>query len=127
MILLLVALGGGLGAVLRYSLGGWIYGFTGTEFPWDTAVINVTGSFAIGLVLQYLSGMSAPPEWRAFLAIGFLGGYTTFSTFTWETVQLLRGGQWQRASLYVTLSVLLSLLGTIAGLRMASLILEKRG
>jgi CrcB protein len=127
MILLLVALGGGLGAVARYGLGGWIHDITGTGFPWGTAVINVSGSFAIGLIVQYLTGIAAPPEWRAFLAIGFLGGYTTFSSFSWETVMLLRDGQWQRASLYMTMSVFLSLIATIAGLSAASLILVKRG
>jgi CrcB protein len=127
MILVCIAVGGALGALARYAVGGWVYSWAGAELPWDTALINVSGSFLIGFILQYLSATSAAPEWRAFLAIGFLGAYTTFSTFSYETIALVRSGEWQRALLYVFGSVVLSLAATVAGLFAAAALLHRRG
>ncbi|MER3480554.1 MAG: fluoride efflux transporter CrcB [Meiothermus sp.] len=104
---LLVMLGGAIGAGLRYGLGAWIQGLTGPSFPWSTLVINVSGSFLIGVVLRLSLEGNLSTEARLFLAVGILGGYTTFSTFSYETLTLIQQGEWLRALLYVTGSVVL--------------------
>lgn len=92
---LLVALGGALGASTRYLLGMWIQTRVGPDFPWGTFVINVTGSFLIGIVLGLVNAGTLSAEARLFLAVGVLGGYTTFSTFSYETLELLADGNIQ--------------------------------
>ena len=112
-----IAFGSALGGVSRHLVGGLAQRLTGTGFPAGTLLVNVTGSFLLGLFLRY--GMETPaltPELRAFLTIGFCGGYTTFSTFSYETVALLEDGQWGRALLYVGLSLGLSVAATLLGL-----------
>lgn len=104
---LLVMLGGALGAALRYGLGTWVQGLSGPGFPWSTFLINLSGSFLIGLVLRLSLDGPLSPEWRLFLAVGVLGGYTTFSTFSWETLTLVQQGEWAKAFLYVAGSVVL--------------------
>jgi CrcB protein len=89
---LLVAVGGGLGAAARYLAGLWIVARLGAGFPWGTFFVNVTGSFLIGIILVLVEGGELPPGARLFLAVGVLGGYTTFSSFSYETLQLLGGG-----------------------------------
>jgi CrcB protein len=88
----LVAIGGGLGAAARYLAGLWIAARLGAGFPWGTFFVNVTGSFLIGIVLVLVDRGALPAEARLLLAVGFLGGYTTFSTFSYDTLQLLAGG-----------------------------------
>lgn len=104
---LLVMLGGALGAALRYGLGTWVQGLSGPGFPWSTFLINLSGSFLIGLVLRLSLDGALSPEWRLFLTVGVLGGYTTFSTFSWETLTLVQQGEWAKAFLYVAGSVVL--------------------
>jgi len=104
---LLVMLGGAIGAALRYGLGAWVQGLAGPEFPWGTFLINLTGSFLIGLVLRFSLEGALSPEWRLFLAVGVLGGYTTFSTFSWETLTLVQQEEWLKAFSYVVGSVVL--------------------
>jgi fluoride exporter len=90
---LLVGAGGFLGAITRYSLGGWIAGKTGPAFPYETLIINATGCFAIGLFMTMAVDVFAwPPAFRLFIAVGFLGGYTTFSTFGYESIKLIESG-----------------------------------
>ncbi len=89
---LLVAAGGALGAAARYLLGGFVQARLGPGFPWGTFFVNVTGSFLIGVVLVLVERDALPSEARLFLAVGILGGYTTFSTFSYETLQLLVAG-----------------------------------
>ena len=111
-----IAAGSAIGGVSRYLLGGLLQRQTGGTFPIGTLVINISGSFLLGLILRY--GVETPtltPETRAFLTIGFCGGYTTFSTFSYETVALMEDGQWPRAALYVALSVGLSMLAAFLG------------
>lgn len=93
--LLLVALGGAIGASTRYLLGMWLQTRLGSDFPWGTFVINVTGSFLIGLVLGLVNAGAISAEARLFLAVGVLGGYTTFSSFSYETLELLGDGNIQ--------------------------------
>lgn len=112
-----VGAGGFLGANTRYLVGSWLVARFGGAFPFHTLLINVTGSLAIGLVLGALMVRAdLDPAWRLFLVVGFLGGYTTFSSYSFELVQLLAAGAWREAALYGVGSNLLSLLGTIAGL-----------
>ena len=111
-----VAAGSAIGGVSRYLLGGVVQRAAGTGFPMCTLVVNLTGSFLLGLFLRYaIDPPTLAPEWRAFLTIGFCGGYTTFSTFSYETVALLEDGQWSRAALYVGLSLALALAATMLG------------
>jgi len=112
-----IAVGSALGGVSRYLIGGLVQRSTGSSFPAGTLVVNVTGSFLIGVFLRY--GLETPtltPEMRAFLTIGFCGGYTTFSTFSYETVALLEDGQWGRAAVYAGASMVLSIGATLLGL-----------
>lgn len=92
---LLVALGGALGASTRYLLGMWIQTRVGSDFPWGTFIINITGSFLIGFVLGLVNAGTLSAEARLFLAVGVLGGYTTFSSFSYETLKLLADGNIQ--------------------------------
>jgi fluoride exporter len=125
MVAFVIFVGAGLGGLARYGVSGWAQGAGGAEFPWGTLLINVTGSLLITTVYGVLESTAAAPEWRAFLGIGILGGYTTFSTFSYEAVRLLQDGEWERASLYVVGSVFLSLAGAALGFRLASLLLQR--
>lgn len=89
---LLVAAGGAIGAAARYLAGLWIVARLGAGFPWGTFFVNITGSFLIGIILVLVEGGTLPAGARLFLAVGVLGGYTTFSSFSYETLQLLAGG-----------------------------------
>ena len=115
-----IAAGSALGGVSRYLVGGMVQRILDTTFPAGTLVVNLTGSFLLGLFLRFaLDTPELTPELRAFLTIGFCGGYTTFSTFSYETVALLEDGEWTRAGLYAALSVLLALGATLLGFLVA--------
>jgi CrcB protein len=119
-MLLYVALGSAIGGVSRYLLGGLVQRMLDTTFPAGTLLVNVTGSFLLGAIIRYaLETPSLTPEVRAFLTIGFCGGYTTFSTFSYETMALLEDGEWARAGVYITASVILSLIATFTGFALA--------
>lgn len=111
-----IALGGAAGSVSRFVLGALVQRWSGAPFPIGTLVVNVTGCFLFGFLMRYaLATSTLTPELRALLTTGFCAGYTTFSTFSYESVALLDSGQYGRAGLYIVLSVVLSLLGTVAG------------
>ncbi|MGH7514369.1 MAG: fluoride efflux transporter CrcB [Gemmatimonadales bacterium] len=111
-----IAAGSAIGGVSRYLLGGFLQRQAAGIFPIGTLVINISGSFLLGLILRYaVETPTLTPEARAFLTVGFCGGYTTFSTFSYETVALMEDGQWPRAALYVALSVGLSVLAAFLG------------
>lgn len=118
MLLLYVALGSALGGVARFVLGGWMQRAS-SGFPWGTLTINIVGSFVLGWVMRYALAVPMRPDTRTFLTVGICGGFTTFSTFSYETVMLLRDGQWLRAGSYVAASVLLGLAGVLAGFAVA--------
>lgn len=126
MHLVSIAIGGALGALARYGLSGWIHARLGAGFPWGTLGVNVLGSFLIGFGLSYLQHTALPPEAREFLAIGLLGAFTTFSTFTWETAALLQDGEWARAGLYAGGSLGLGLAAVLAGLGLTEAYLHLR-
>jgi len=122
-----VALGSAIGGVARFLLGTLIQERAGGTFPTGTLLVNVTGSLLLGFLLRYALGSTAvSPETRALLTTGFCGGYTTFSTFSYETIALLEEGQHQRAALYIALSVVLSLAACLAGVIIAREMLGAR-
>lgn len=127
MLWLVVLVGGGLGALTRYGFGGWVQESAGAGFPWGTLVVNVSGSLLLAFLYALLEGVRARPEWRAFLGIGFCGGYTTFSTFSYEAFRLLQEGQWSRATAYMAGSLVLALAGTLAGFYLGETVLRIRG
>lgn len=122
----LVALGGALGSVCRFLLGPAIQRALGATFPFGTLFINVTGSFILGIVAGLaIEGGSVSPNARAFLAIGFCGGFTTFSAFSLETIVLLEGGQVARGTAYVMASVVCSVLAAWLGILAARHLLAR--
>jgi CrcB protein len=122
-----VALGSAIGGVARYLVGGWVQQRSGTTFPVQTLLINVSGSFLLGLVQRYaLETTALSPEVRTMLTIGVLGGYTTFSTFSYETLRLVEDGDWRRASAYILLSVVLSVAAALVGVAAARELLALR-
>lgn len=115
-----VAIGAALGGVARYYLASAIQQRVGPTFPWGTLVINVSGSLLLGVLMRYaLMTPSVSAELRAFLTTGFCGGYTTFSTYSYETATLLEDGQYGRAGTYALASVVLALVATFAGFVLA--------
>ncbi len=120
MQLIAIAAGGALGAVMRYLVSNGIYSWLGRGFPWGTMTVNVLGSLVMGLLFVLLTErLALGPQWRAFLLIGFLGAFTTFSTFSMETLNLLEGGEVVRAVLNMVGSVVICVgaawLGVIVG------------
>ncbi|MCG6896020.1 MAG: fluoride efflux transporter CrcB [Thiocapsa sp.] len=109
--LIAIAAGGAFGAVARYGASNAVYGLLGRDFPWGTLAVNVLGSFLMGLLfVLFLERLSAAPEWRAAILIGFLGAFTTFSTFSIETLNLLEEGAIVGAFVNMIMSVLLCVL-----------------
>jgi CrcB protein len=120
MIWWYVAIGSAVGGVARFGLSSLIQQRAGPNFPVGTLVVNITGSFLLGLLLRYaLTTDAISPDARALLTTGFCGGYTTFSTFTYETVVLFEEGGSPRAGLYILLSVAFSLIGAWLGIAAA--------
>lgn len=110
------ALGGALGSVLRALVG---HAFSGARFPWGTLLINAVGSLFIGWLMARLGALEPAPAARlqSLLVVGFCGGFTTFSTFSWQTLDQMLRGQWLAAALNVVLSVSLCLLTVWLGYR----------
>src|SRR5580704_15732609 len=113
-------MGAGLGGLARYVAGSWIMLKYGGRFPLGTLVINVTGSFLIGVLMTLFTERLHPhPNWRLFLVVGILGGYTTFSSFEYESYQAIREGARWMGMLYMTGSVALGYLGVWLGALLA--------
>jgi fluoride exporter len=120
---LVIALGAALGANLRYALSIWAAQRWGTAFPYGTLLINVLGSFAIGVAMVLLTTRLALGDaWRLLIVTGFLGGFTTFSTFSYETYGLLVAGSWLEAGLNMVGSVGLGMIGVFLGAGVARLV-----
>ena len=121
MKIALIALFGAIGTLARYGLQGVVQLRAETAFPYGTLAVNLTGCFLLGLVGQFtLNRIVIPPDWRVAIAVGFFGGYTTFSSFGWETAKMLEDGEWMRAVTYVAASVFAGLFLSVAGIRLAS-------
>lgn len=117
----LIALFGALGTLVRYGLQLFFDPRMNSSFPYATLLINLTGCFFLGLLGQLMLNRAAVPlEWRVAITVGFFGGYTTFSTFGWETAKLMEKGEWIRAITYVIASVIAGLLLSVAGIRVAN-------
>ncbi len=109
---LVVSIGAALGGGLRYWFSGFVYKFLPATFPYGTLIINIAGSFILGIVMFYLNEKEMiSHEVRLFLTVGFCGGFTTFSTFSYETINLIKDAQYMGAAFNVFLNVALSLLG----------------
>lgn len=110
-----IALGGAIGTLARYIMGGLDYRFSNGVFPVSTLVVNVTGSLAIGFLWGIVDRFNFSPNVRMFVFIGILGGYTTFSTFSLETFNLMRDGEYRIAVMNMALSVVFSIGAVFAG------------
>lgn len=119
MRLFLIAIFGAIGTLARYGLQGAVQ--TAAGFPYGTLLVNLLACFFLGLIGQFtMNRMVISPELRVAIAVGFFGGFSTFSSFGWETAKMLEEGAWARASAYVGASVFAGLLLTVAGIRLAN-------
>ena len=126
--LLLVCLGGAVGTGARYLLGGLVVRWLGADFPYGTLLINVLGSLLVGLVQQVgLSTLLVPDTLRLVLTIGVLGGFTTYSSFSYETLKLVEAGSWVGATVYVALTTALCLGCCALGLSLGRVLVEGKG
>lgn len=126
MTLLYIALGGAAGALARYGLGGWVQNRAGFGFPWGTLVVNVLGCLLIGFSLRYFESVRLAPEVRTVVVVGILGAFTTFSTFSYETVALLEDGAWGRAAGYSFGSLVLGVAAVYVGISLSGYVLAAR-
>ena len=121
MQLLLIAVFGAVGTLARYGLQGLVQLRAGSAFPYGTLLVNLTGCFFLGLIGQFtMNRMVLPADWRVAITVGFFGGYTTFSSFGWETAKMLEDGEWLGATAYVGASVVAGLVLSVAGIRLAN-------
>jgi len=112
-----VALGGALGAVSRFALSAHVSQMFGRDFAWGTLSVNVIGSFLMGLLaVLVVDKLALSEEWRAFLMVGFLGAFTTFSTFSYETLGYIQAGEMSKALLNVGVSVITCLVAVWGGM-----------
>lgn len=117
---LAVAVGGALGSMARFGLGGWVADWLGNRFPYSTLLVNLLGCLLMGILVVLLTERwVVAPQWRAFALVGLLGGFTTFSSFSLEAYTLLRLQQWLAAFFYLAGSLLLGLLALAAGIALA--------
>jgi CrcB protein len=129
---LVIGLGGALGSMLRFGIGSFIdtsVQKAGQIFPWGTIIVNITGCFLIGFVFTISTAegrLFLSPLTRNFITIGILGGYTTFSSFSWQTLSLAQSGQWFGAAANLLLSVVLCLVGVWLGALVAGSINQMR-
>jgi CrcB protein len=122
MQFVVVAVGAILGANLRFVVVNWAADRWGTDFPYGTLLVNLSGAFLIGVLLAFMGErLGIDPMWRLFFATGFLGGYTTFSAYAWEALQLVETGAWLRAGAYVLGSNALGFVGVWLGATLARL------
>ena len=120
---LLIGVGGALGSIVRYWVGSTIAGRMGTKFPYGTFVINLTACVIIGFSLTYLGKhIELSPAWRFLVPIGFIGAYSTFSTYEWETLSTLRSGAFALAALYAVGSLIAGLAAVWCGAMLAETI-----
>ena len=115
--ILAIAGGGAMGALMRFWVSGWVYSVLGRNFPYGTFAVNLLGSLAMGFFyVALIERLTAAPEWRAVIMVGFLGAFTTFSTFSLETLNLIEGGELPKALANMILSVVLCIVAAWAGM-----------
>ena len=120
---LLIAIGGALGSVARYWVGSTVAERMGFKFPYGTLIVNLTACLVIGFSLTYLSRRAdLNPAWRFLIPIGFVGAYSTFSTYEWETLSTMRSGAFALAAVYALGSLVLGLAATWAGAALGELL-----
>jgi CrcB protein len=120
---ILIAVGGSLGSIARYWVGSTIASRLGTKFPYGTFVINVSACIIIGFALTFLGKRAdLNPAWRFLIPVGFVGAYSTFSTYEWETLSTLRSGAFALAALYAFISLFLGLAAAWCGSMLAEVI-----
>ncbi len=120
---LVIALGGALGALSRYGLGVWISNKWNQGFPLHTFLINVSGAFLLGFLnILFIERLTVSPLWRLGIGVGFLGAFTTFSTFGFEVISLLEGGSLFMAGLYTLLSIVIGFTGVALGIGLARIL-----
>ena len=123
MNLLIIGIGGFIGAILRYIISGFFYDLYGDKFPYGTLAVNLIGCFALGFFITMAEGkFIISPQMRSFAAIGLLGAFTTFSTFSFETLALLQDELYVSAILNILISVIIGLFAVWAGIVLAKLI-----
>lgn len=123
-----VAIGSALGGLARWSITSWIQARAGLAFPWGTFTVNATGALLLGFLSRVaLATPAISPEMRLFLTVGLCGGYTTFSTYSYETAVLVEHGEYGRATAYAIGSMLVSLVALFLGFMLARLLLTARG
>jgi len=116
-LLIIIGIGGFLGSVTRYLLTNFVNNYLSSNFPYGTLAVNILGCFLIGIFVGLFDrGNILSPEWRLFLATGFCGGFTTFSTFSYENIKLAQGAEFFNLSLNVAASVFLGLAATYLGM-----------
>jgi len=126
--LLLICLGGAVGTGARYLIGGLAARWLGPEFPYGTLIINVLGSFLIGFIQQVgLTTLAIPETTRLVLTIGVMGGLTTYSSFSYETIRLIENGSWLGAAANIVLTTCLCLVVCVLGLGLGRLVVGWKG
>ncbi|MBI4459506.1 MAG: fluoride efflux transporter CrcB [Acidobacteria bacterium] len=123
MLLFLLIVFGAVGTLSRYGLQGWVQSYANGGFPVGTLAVNLLGCFLLGGIGRFaLQHLWVPPESRTAASIGFLGAFTTFSTFGWETFRMLEDGEWLKALLYGGISVGGGIFGVMLGAKLADLL-----
>lgn len=123
MKIFIIGLGGFIGAIMRYSISGWIYKVFGSNLPWGTLTVNVLGSFVLGFFIFFSEDrQSFTPLWRSFIAVGMMGALTTFSTFSYETFVMIQENLFSQVLLNILLNLVLTILAVWAGMILARII-----
>ena len=120
----LIAFGGALGCMTRYGVSTLVYSATSEVFPWGTLVVNISGCFLIGVFSELFETALIPSEWRSLLTIGFVGGFTTFSTYALETLSLIREGEIQLATYNVLSSTVVGIAFVAVGIYSTRIVIK---
>ena len=123
--ILAIALGGSFGALSRYFVSKMIANFTGGSFPWGTLTVNAVGAFILGFLYVFFDRLIVPDAVKSFMAIGFLGAFTTFSTFALESVNLFRDGEIKYGIMNILLNNVIGIIAVLAGLFLARFIFTR--